>query len=495
MLTYRSSGILLPISALPGDYGIGTLGAKARRFVDFLCDAGQHYWQILPLVPPGGGDSPYMSPSSFAGNPFFLDLETLAQDGLLTAQELSESQYPNPDRVDYPWLHMNRPALLRKAWERGRTRYAQELDRFLEEEADWLPDFAFFLALRDHFGGAELKDWPREVRTRQPEALAPLREALAEEISYHAFLQFLFFRQWDALKRYANERGISIIGDLPIYVSPDSAEVWANPSLFQLDEDFHPTAVAGVPPDAFSDEGQHWGNPLYDWDYHRSTGYAWWRRRGEQMARLYDVVRIDHFRAFHTYWSIPLDAPTAKAGHWEPGPGLELVELLSVIPGLHLIAEDLGDLDDEVRAFIAQSGLPGMKILIYAFDPVGESAYLPHNCPPNSIIYTGTHDTPTFVQWLFEESSAAEREYASDYLRLRGDEGFGWGAVCGAWASPARLAMVPMQDLLGLGSDARMNAPGTMGPQNWSWRVREAAFNPDVSTRLRKITRTYRRCP
>ena len=301
-----------------------------------------------------------MSPSSFAGNPFFLDLETLAQDGLLTAQELSESQYPNPDRVDYPWLHMNRPALLRKAWERGRTRYAQELDRFLEEEADWLPDFAFFLALRDHFGGAELKDWPREVRTRQPEALAPLREALAEEI-YHAFLQFLFFRQWDALKRYANERGISIIGDLPIYVSPDSAEVWANPSLFQLDEDFHPTAVAGVPPDAFSDEGQHWGNPLYDWDYHRSTGYAWWRRRGEQMARLYDVVRIDHFRAFHTYWSIPLDAPTAKAGHWEPGPGLELVELLSVIPGLHLIAEDLGDLDDEVRAFIAQSGLPGMK--------------------------------------------------------------------------------------------------------------------------------------
>ena len=494
MLDSRSSGILLPISSLPGDYGVGSLGAKARRFVDFLADAGQSFWQILPLVPPGGGDSPYMSPSSFAGNPFFLDLEMLKEDGLLTQEELEGARYPNPDRVDYPWLHMTRPALLRKAWERGRERYAPELAAFLTQEADWLPDFAFFLALRAHFGGAELKDWPQPVRTRQEETLAPLREALAGEIGYHAFLQFLFFRQWDALKQYANGKGIQLIGDLPIYVSPDSAEVWAHPALFQVDSDFVPTAVAGVPPDAFTDEGQHWGNPLYDWAYHRATGYAWWRRRGEHMARLYDVVRIDHFRAFHTYWSIPLEARTAKEGHWEPGPGMELVRLLQDIPGLTLIAEDLGDLDDAVRAFIAESGLPGMKILIYAFDPAGESAYLPHNCPHRSVIYTGTHDTPTFVQWLFDEASPAERDYASDYLRLRGDEGFGWGAVCGAWASPSLLAMVPMQDLLGLGADARMNAPGTMGPQNWSWRVREAAFNPDVSTRLWKITRTYRRC-
>ena len=262
-----------------------------------------------------------MSPSSFAGNPFFLDLEMLKEDGLLTQEELEGARYPNPDRVDYPWLHMTRPALLRKAWERGRERYAPELAAFLTQEADWLPDFAFFLALRAHFGGAELKDWPQPVRTRQEETLAPLREALAGEIGYHAFLQFLFFRQWDALKQYANEKGIQLIGDLPIYVSPDSAEVWANPALFQVDSDFVPTAVAGVPPDAFTDEGQHWGNPLYDWAYHRATGYAWWRRRGEHMARLYDVVRIDHFRAFHTYWSIPSGGQDRQRGPLGARPG------------------------------------------------------------------------------------------------------------------------------------------------------------------------------
>ncbi|MBU5434955.1 4-alpha-glucanotransferase [Pseudoflavonifractor sp. MSJ-37] len=493
MLAHRSSGVLLPVTALPGGYGIGSLGEKARRFVDFLSDAGQSYWQILPLVPPGGGDSPYMSPSSFAGDPFLLDLEELAREGLLTERELEEARWPDPDRVDYAWLHRTRPALLRKAWGRGKARFRTELEAFWEQESDWLPDYALFMAVREKLGGAERKDWPEEIR-RRPETLEALRRGLAEEMGGHAFLQFLFFRQWTALKAYANGKGIRILGDLPIYVSPDSAEVWAEPELFQLDEEGHPTAVAGVPPDAFTDEGQHWGNPLYDWDRHRATGYTWWKRRGEHMARLYDMVRIDHFRAFHTYWSIPLGAASAKEGHWEPGPGMELVRLLEQVPGLELIAEDLGDLDADARAFIAGSGLPGMKILIYAFDPVGESAYLPHNCPPESVIYTGTHDTPTFVQWLFDEASPAERDYAFDYLRLREDEGFGWGAVCGAWASPARLAIVPMQDLLGLGADARMNAPGTMGPQNWSWRVREAAFNRDVSDRLRKITRTYRRC-
>ena len=494
MLEYRSSGILLPVSSLPGPYGVGTLGAHARGFVDFLAAAGQRFWQILPLVPPGGGDSPYMSPSSFAGNPFFLDLEQLAQEGLLTQQELEQAKCPNPDRVDYPWLHATRPPLLRRAFERGRHTYAKALAEFWAAEEDWLPDYAFFMALRSHFGGAELKDWPKEVRRREPTALAPMKEALTDEIAYHTFLQLLFYRQWDALKQYANDKGIQIIGDLPIYVSPDSAGVWAHPELFQLDEALLPKAVAGVPPDAFSSEGQHWGTPLYNWPQHKATGFAWWRQRGAHMARLYNVVRIDHFRAFHTYWSIPLEARSAKEGHWEPGPGLELVRLLEDIPGLTLIAEDLGDLDDKARAFIAESGLPGMKILLYAFDPMGESAYLPHNCPPNSIIYTGTHDTPTFVQWLFDQASPAERDFASAYLRLRGEEGFGWGAVCGAWASPARLAMAPMQDLLGLGADARMNAPGTMGPLNWSWRVRDAAFNPDVSSRLQDITRTYRRC-
>jgi 4-alpha-glucanotransferase len=489
----RASGILLPISALPGPYGTGTLGQEALRFIDFLAAAGQKFWQILPLVPPGGGDSPYMSSSSFAGNPFFLDLEELAQEGLLTQEELARSQYADPDRISYPWLHENRPSLLYRAWERGRERYAAPLAAFLEQEAWWLPDYALFLALREKFNGAELKDWPMPARLRDPAFLDACRQELADRIGYHAFLQLLFFRQWKKVKEYANQKGISIIGDLPIYVSPDSAEVWAHPELFLLDGELIPTAVAGVPPDAFSDLGQHWGNPLYNWAYHKSTGFAWWRRRGEHMARLYDVVRIDHFRAFHTYWSIPAGGADARAGHWENGPGMELLDVLKSVPGLALIAEDLGDLDESARDFIAHSGLPGMKVLVYAFDPVGESSYLPHNCPRDAVIYTGTHDTPTFVQWLFSLASPAERDYASRYLRLREDEGFGWGAVCGAWISPCRLAIAPMQDLLGLGADARMNTPGTMGPHNWSWRVREAALNADVSRRLGEITRTYRR--
>ncbi|WP_186564728.1 4-alpha-glucanotransferase [Lawsonibacter celer] len=489
----RESGILLPVSALPGPYGVGTLGAPALNFIDFLARAGQSNWQILPLVPPGGGNSPYMSPSSFAGNPLLLDLEELAAEGLLTREELEGAKYPNPDRVDYPWLYGTRFPLLRRAWERGKARYAGALAGFLKAEESWLPDFVLFLALRDRLGGAELKDWPEELRLRRPAALEAVREQLAEETGFYAFLQLIFFRQWKKIKDYANQKGVSIIGDLPIYVSPDSAEVWAQPQLFQLDGNLAPAAVAGVPPDAFSAAGQHWGNPLYDWDCHRADGFAWWKRRGAQMARLYDKVRIDHFRAFHTYWSIPADAQDARAGHWEPGPGMALLEALEEVPGLSLIAEDLGDLDAGARNFIAQSGLPGMKILIYAFDPVGESAYLPHNCPPNSICYTGTHDTPTFVQWLFGEASPAERDYAFDYLRLREDEGFGWGAVCGAWGSPSRLAVAPLQDLLGLGADARMNAPGTMGAQNWSWRVRAEALNPDVAGRLLRMTRTYRR--
>ena len=489
----RASGILLPVFSLPGPYGIGTLGSSARQFINFLSDARQKFWQILPLVPPGGGDSPYMSASSFAGNPLLLDLDLLQEEGLLTREELDSARWNNPDRIDYGWLHQSRMPLFRNAWERGRDRYAPLLDKFLADEADWLPDYALFLALRAHFGGKELADWPDEARLRQPEAMARYRSELAEECRYQAFLQLLFFRQWTAIKAYANSKGISIIGDMPIYVSPDSAEVWSEPELFQLKEDMRPSAVAGVPPDAFTELGQHWGNPLYDWDYHKKTGFAWWKRRGAQMARLYDVVRIDHFRAFHTYWSIPAGAADARPGHWEKGPGFDLLDALKSVSGLALIAEDLGALEADALEFINQSGLPGMKVLVFAFDPVGESSYLPHNCPRDAVIYTGTHDTPTFVQWLFEQASPGERDYAFDYLRLREDEGFGWGAVCGAWMSPCRLAIAPLQDLLGLGGDARINTPGTMGPHNWSWRVRAEALNPSVSGKLAKITRTYRR--
>ena len=376
----RASGVLLPVFSLPGPYGVGTFGTPAREFVDFLAAGGQKFWQILPLVPPGGGNSPYMSPSSFAGNPLFLDLDELAEEGLLTAEELDSARRDKPDRVDYPWLLETRIPLLRKAWARGRARYARELAEFLEAERSWLPDYALFLALRDRFDGKPLADWPDELRLRKQSALEKARAELKEACDFHAFLQLLFFRQWTAVKAYANGKGISIIGDLPIYVSPDSAEVWARPELFQLKEDMTPAGVAGVPPDAFSDKGQHWGNPLYDWDYHRKTGFAWWRSRAVHLARLYDVVRIDHFRGFHTYWCIPDGAEDAREGHWEKGPGMELVEVLRAVPGLALIAEDLGDLDENALRFIAESGLPGMKVLVYAFDPNGESAYLPHIC-------------------------------------------------------------------------------------------------------------------
>ena len=329
---------------------------------------------------------------------------------------------------------------------------------------------------------------------RNSATLAQYRKELADEIDFEIFLQYHFFRQWASLRHYAKTRGITIMGDIPIYVSADSVQVWSNPKLFQLDEALNPTHVAGVPPDAFSDKGQHWGNPLYDWENQRAALFDWWASRLKNAALLYDMVRIDHFRGFHTYWSIPAQAQSALEGCWKKGPGQPLIDFLTQqIPELALIAEDLGDLDEAARNFILGSGLPGMKVLVYAFDPVGDSSYLPHNCCVDSVIYTGTHDTPTFVQWLFSEASTEAQSFAFDYLRLRAEEGFGWGAVCGAWMSPSQLAIAPLQDILGLGADARVNFPGTTGCQNWSWRVRSEALNPEVAYRLKKITRTYRR--
>ena len=477
----RSSGILLPVFSLPGPYGVGSLGKGARAFVDFLVQAGQHYWQILPLVPPGDADSPYMSPSSFAGNPYFIDLDALAEEGLLTPDELASSRRDTPDRVDYAFLRKTRLPLLRRAYARGGDAWAAHTSDFVKA-APWAGDYARFAALRAQLDAPPSR-WP-----------SPAPEPDGDEMGFHLFLQTIFFRQWFALRQYANARGVSIIGDLPIYVSDDSAEFWARPELFQVDGHGSPSAVAGVPPDAFSATGQHWGNPLYDWTGHREEVFSWWTERMAWAAELYDVVRIDHFRAFHTYWSIPAGDTVALNGHWEPGPGMELIERIqAAVPTLNIIAEDLGDLDADALSFLQHSGLPGMKVLVYAFDSQGESAYLPHNCPTDSVAYTGTHDTPTFVQWLFDEASPADRDFAADYLRLRADEGFGWGGVAGAWSTASRLAIAPMQDVLGLGADARTNTPGTTGPHNWSWRVREAAFNGDVAAKLRHITHTYRR--
>lgn len=490
MTDYRSSGILLAVSSLPGPYGIGSMGASARKFVDFLAKAGQHYWQILPLVPPGDGASPYMSPSAFAGNPYLIDLDELAKEGLLTKYELEGAKWGDPDHVDYAFLSRTRMPLLRLAWQRSLLKDEVPADKATEQEdapaaatpeLPWLEDYAHFAALHDRYQ-APFQQWPENPAPPTP-----------EELDFHIFLQRTFYKQWFALKQYANQRGVRIMGDIPFYLSPDSVEVWKHPELFQLDKHGRLACVAGVPPDAFSEDGQLWGNPLYDWKKHKKEVFAFWVERMSWCAKLFDAVRIDHFRAFHTYWSIPVTAKSAKEGRWEKGPGMPLLKTLrAALPDLELIAEDLGDLDADCLKFVRNCGIPGMKIMVFAFDTKSESAYLPHNCQRSSVVYSGTHDTPTFVQWL-NEGDKDSTAYATRYLRLREDEGLGWGVIAGAWSAASYLAIAPMQDVLGLGADARMNAPGTTGPQNWSWRVREDAFNDYVSGKLLELTRTYRR--
>lgn len=491
----RSSGILLHLSSLPGPYGIGTMGKYARSYVDFLADSGQKYWQLLPLVPTGEGNSPYMSPSSAAGNPWFIDPDELSAMGLLTPEDLAAACCGNSDRVDYSAISATRAPLLRAAFSRADAALRKKSSDFSRAHADWLPDYALFMACHDHFQCA-FPNWPdKALIHRQPEALEHWRDVLSEDIAYHTFLQYLFFLQWSQLKEYANQRGIRIIGDIPFYVSGDSVDVWAHNALFQVDINGNANRMAGVPPDLFSDVGQFWGNPLYQWENHAADDYQWWCNRIRQSMAFYDVIRIDHFRGFDSYWEIPKSAKTAIEGCWRKGPGNDLLDAIhAAVPEVEFIAEDLGDLTESAYRFIQASGLPGLRVLTDAFNDLnGSSSFLPHHCIPDSVIYTGTHDTPTFVGWLFEQASEAQRQYAIQYLRLREDEGFGWGVIAGAWGSVCNLAMAPLQDVLGLGNDARMNLPGTSGDGNWSWRVRAEAFNPSVSQHLYFLTKLYGR--
>lgn len=492
----RSSGILMHLSSLPGPYGIGSMGKEARHFVDFLQRGGQSYWQLLPLVPPGGSNSPYMSPSSAAGNPLFIDLDELVELGLLTQADVDAVRYHgSPDRVDYAFLYATRYSLLRKAFQAADEELLALVDAFAGEHRDWLEDYALFMAIHEHFGAA-LQAWPDKKLIRRDEnAVAKYAEALAEGVRFQKFLQYFFFRQWSELKQYANERGISIIGDIPIYVSPDSADVWVHPELFRVNANRQPKFVSGVPADLFNDQGQLWGNPLYNWSYHEKTGYAWWCNRIRQSMAFYDVIRIDHFRAFYDYWEIPAASETALEGKWKKGPAMKILDAFQKnVPQAVFIAEDLGDLSAGAVKFIQGCGLPGMRILTDAFcDVNGGSGFLPHKGTPDSVMYTGTHDTPTFVQWYVDMATPEQRNYCTNYLHIHADEGIGWCAVAGAWISPCRLAMAPLQDILGLGADGRMNFPGTVGNSNWSWRVRREALNDTVADRLHYVTGLYGR--
>ena len=488
----RKSGILMHISSLPSPYGIGTMGKCAYEFVDFLEAAGQAFWQILPLSPTGYGDSPYQSFSTFAGNPYLIDLDSLVEEGLLTREELESTNWGESEtRVDYGCLYNNRSKLLKIAFDRFAADGA--FLGFVEENAWWLEDFGLFMALKEKFRGQPWQKWSVSLMMRLPEIMASYRKELAAEIRFQYFQQYLFFRQWKALRSYANEKGIRIIGDVPIYVPLDSADVWANPQLFQLDSACRPKLVAGCPPDSFTAEGQLWGNPLYDWERMRETGYGWWIRRLRAAAKMYDVVRLDHFRGFESYWAVPAGDKTAASGSWKQGPGADFIGAVKeALPELSFIAEDLGYLTPEVKKLQQDSGYPGMKVLQFAFDSREESNYLPHTYTRNSVCYTGTHDNLTLQQW-FDEASPEDIGLAKAYLGLNGEEGCVWGMIRGCMGSVSDLCVVQMQDYLGLGGEARMNFPGTLSSKNWSWRAAPGFITEDLTAKIFAITKRYAR--
>ena len=490
----RSSGILMPIFSLPSPYGIGTLGKAARDFVDFLQAAKQSWWQILPVGPTSYGDSPYQSPSTHAGNPYLIDLDLLKEDGLLKEEEIQSLFWgSDPSRVDYGALYQNRFDLLQKAKERGWDRDAQEVEAFCEANAYWLPDYALFMAVKRHFGMKLWLEWEDEdIRLRRPEAIEKYTKELEADVSLFTYIQFLFFKQWNALREYAHERGVGIIGDMPIYVALDSVDVWASPENFQLDEKGNPCEVAGVPPDYFTAEGQLWGNPIYNYEGMKESGYEWWVRRIEGASKLYDVIRIDHFRGFESYWSVPYGEKTAINGHWVKGPGMSLVgELKNRFPQIKFIAEDLGYPSPEVVQLLHDSEFPGMKVLEFAFDSRDSSSYLPHAYTQNCVCYAGTHDNDTLKGWL-SQVNHDDLKMAEDYLGLNDREGYVRGLIRGGMSSVARLFVAQMQDYLELGNEARMNVPGMQGG-NWQWRMLEGQITPELTAWIARMTTLYSR--
>lgn len=488
----RECGMLLPVASLPSKYGIGAFSKEAYDFIDQLKLAGQQYWQILPLGPTGYGDSPYQSFSAFAGNPYFIDLEELVQEGLLTKDECEAADFgADPCSVNYEKIYFGRFPVLRQAYERWRTEITDWKRLGLGEET---LEYCFYMAVKDRFDGKSWELWDADIRLRETGAVVRYQDELHDEIGFYLFLQYKFQQQWRRLKEYANKQGIRIIGDIPIYVAFDSADSWSHPELFRFNEKGRPEAVAGCPPDGFSATGQLWGNPLYRWEYHKETGYSWWLKRMEYSFTLYDVVRVDHFRGFDEYYAIPAGNTTAEFGQWEKGPGLEFFEIIKRRLGdVDIIAEDLGFLTPSVLQLVRDSGYPGMKVLEFAFDSREESDYLPHNYSKNCVVYTGTHDNDTLQGW-YAAMEPGDRKFALNYIgneRTPADE-LHWDFIRLALSSVAKLAIIPVQDYLGLGTEARINEPSTLG-KNWKWRLQEGDLTMDILKRCRKMAKWYGR--
>lgn len=494
----RSAGILLPISSLPSDYGIGCFSKESYLFVDWLCNAGQSFWQILPTGPTGFGDSPYQAFSSYAGNPYFISLDALISDGLLTHEECRAVDFgDNPRYVDYGKLFSNRYSLLNKAFKRFNPSMELEYNNFIKKNAFWLEDYALFFALKIHFDNRAWYEWKEDIRLRHPEAVSFYKELLSESIDFCKFLQFEFFTQWSRLKSYANEKGIEIIGDLPIYAALDSADVWANPGLFDLDSDGQPNFSAGCPPDGFSPEGQLWGNPLYNWEIHKRTGYNWWCERFTHSFSLYDYVRIDHFRGFDEYYKIPFGAANAINGHWAKGPGYELFNAVKKKNGLYkFIAEDLGFMTESVKELLRLCGFPGMRVLQFAFDlrdNQSKNDHLPHNYPKNCVAYTGTHDNQSLKAW-FSSLSSEEQQTAVAYLCdfYTPEDKLNFPFISLLMRSSADLCIIPLQDYLRLGDEARINTPST-SRGNWQWRLCKNELDSSLAQRIFRMTEQYSR--
>ena len=493
----RSSGILFHPTSLPGKYGIGTLGKEAYAFIDFLKKSRQKLWQIFPLGPTGYGDSPYQSFSSFAGNPYLIDFDLLIEAHLLSEEDLRDVFFgDNEEYIDYGAIYNQKYPLLRKAYENFKSsdnhEMKENLEHFKRENASWLNDYSLYISLKNHFNGLPWNEWAHDIKNREHGAMEHYRNELADDIEYHNFIQFLFFKQWGDVKRYANENGIKIIGDIPIFVAADSSDAWANPEIFLFDEERKPVKVAGVPPDYFSATGQLWGNPLYNWQKLKETNYSWWVERVRANLSTCDIIRIDHFRGFEAYWAVPYGDDTAINGQWEPGPGIDLFNAIkSQLGELPIIAEDLGLMTQGVIDLREVTGFPGMKILGFAFDSGEENDYLPHTYTKNCVVYTGTHDNDTLIGW-FQKAKEEDRQFARDYLNSRSDDEIHWDAIRGAWSSVASMAISPVQDFLGLGSEARINTPG-VAAGNWQWRLRHGVLTDELAERIAKLTRVYSR--